>query len=220
MDPRTPYPYTRELSAATKVAGTIACIGWGSLIHNPGTLPCRGAWKFDGPMLPIEFARESASQAITLVISPASPRVRTCWTVLDIPDVDSARQALGLREYPAAKAKWIQDYIGFSDATAKLSFGLEADTITSWLESRGLSGAVWTNLPCKFNQQNGVMPTAEQVVTYLESLKGPAREAAEVYVRSAPAQIDTPYRRLIADKLGWTALTQVPPMALNPGEGL
>jgi nitroreductase len=46
----------------------IACLGWGSLIWKPENLPIIGEWKNDGPMLPIEFSRESGGQRITLVI--------------------------------------------------------------------------------------------------------------------------------------------------------
>ena len=46
------------------------------------------------------------------------------------------------------------------------------------------------------------MPTAEQVIAYLRALDGEDRQKAEEYVRKAPAQIDTPYRRLIAQELG------------------
>jgi len=158
-------------------------------------------------LLPIEFARESANRSITLVICPQAPRVQTCWALLDVKNINEARDALGLREYPSARPKWIQEFIGYSEGANKPSFGLEADTIGRWVTSLGLAGAVWTNLPCKFQQTNGLMPTGKQVVDYLRSLQGESRDTAEAYVRKAPAQVDTPYRRLIEKELGWTTLS-------------
>lgn len=192
----------------TETTHAIACIGWGSLVHSPGSLPCNDDWRFDGPMLPVEFARESADGRITLVICPDAPRVQTCWIPLNVSSIEAGRHALGLREYPAAGAKWIQANIGFSNRSVGTSFGLEAGTISKWVEALGLKGAVWTNLPCKFNQVSGTLPSAEQVIDYLRSLQGGKRDAAEAYVRNAPAQIDTPYRRLIAQELGWTVLSR------------
>lgn len=182
----------------------IACIGWGSVVHSPGHLRLRGGWHYDGPLLPVEFARESGGKRITLVLCPGVPRVRTCWTLLNVPDIESAKQGLGLREYRDATPKWIRENIGFWDHATGTSFGLEADTIVAWAKERGLAGVVWTNLSCKFNQRNGVMPTAEQVIVHLRALDGEDRQNAEEYVRKAPPQIDTPYRRLIAQELGWT----------------
>ena len=37
---------------------TIVCLGWGSLVRDPGELPMRGNWQTAGPSLPIEFARK------------------------------------------------------------------------------------------------------------------------------------------------------------------
>jgi len=45
---------------------TIACLGWGSLIWSPRTLPVSGDWHTDGPHLPIEFSRQAADGRITL----------------------------------------------------------------------------------------------------------------------------------------------------------
>lgn len=47
------------------------------------------------------------------------------------------------------------------------------------------------------------MPTGEEVVGLLRALDAAKRPEAEGYVRQAPAQIDTPYRRLIERELGW-----------------
>jgi hypothetical protein len=182
----------------------IACIGWGSLVHTPGSLQICGTWHYDGPYLPVEFARESGGRRITLVLCPGVPRVRTCWTLLDLPDIDSAKQNLGLREYREATQNWIRENIGCWERASGIAYGVEAETIASWARERDLAGAVWTNLPCKFNHRNGVMPTAEQVIAYLRALKGEDRQKAEEYIRMAPAQIDTPYRKMIAQELGWT----------------
>ena len=69
-----------------------------------------------------------------------------------------------------------------------------------------LDVAVWTSLPCGFKgkSRRGVMPRGDKVVAHLRALEGKERESAERYVRRAPAQIDTPYRRLIAQELSWT----------------
>jgi len=65
---------------------------------------------------------------------------------------------------------------------------------------------VWTNLPPKFGGIDGRIPTESEVVAYLQALEGEARAAAEKYVRRAPRQIATAYRRAIERALGWTPI--------------
>jgi hypothetical protein len=50
--------------------GAIAVIGWGSLIWCPGILRTKSRWHSDGPALPIEFARISGDNRLSLVIHP------------------------------------------------------------------------------------------------------------------------------------------------------
>jgi len=170
---------------------------------NPGTLPRLGGWHRDGPMLRVEFARESAGRKITLVICKNVPEVQTLWTLLDVEDIATARQKLGLREYDAAKPKWIEANIGFWDRSSGTSHGEGATAIAAWAEARDLEGVVWTNLECGFQASRGVMPSGEEVLAHLRALEGAERAAAEDYVSQTPHQVDTTYRKLISAELNW-----------------
>jgi len=181
-------------------ASTIACLGWGSLIWDPQELPCRGGWSDDGPLLPIEFARESGGDRITLVICEVSVRVRALWTLLDALDIQTARQKLAARE--GIKGRIDLD-IGFWERASGKAHGLQSETIATWAARQDLDGVVWTNLPCGFRNSREVMPSADAVVAHLRALDATKRPKAEEYVRRAPMQIATPYRRSIEKELGW-----------------
>ena len=183
----------------------IACIGWGSLVWRPGGLPLRGSWCEGGPALPVEFARHSENKRITLVICPGRSRVPTRWAILDVPDIRAAKRALAVREWDRAlkNPRWIEENIGSWERTSDARHGLDADAVAAWASAQGLAGAVWTSLPCKANAVNGMMPSEEEVIHTLRSLEGKERDLAEEYVRKAPREVDTPYRRRIARDLGW-----------------
>jgi hypothetical protein len=117
-------------------------------------------------------------------------------------DLDEAKEALRKREgIPEENRK---QHVG------AWSRGGEAPRmlidLPLWAEPRGVNSVIWTALPRKFSNVNGSedRPTVDQVVGYLKSLTGEKRERAEKYVRCAPLQIDTPYRRRIEAELGWT----------------
>jgi len=74
-----------------------------------------------------------------------------------------------------------------------------------WASDRSIQGVIWTALPARFNGAED-WPAGVNVVKYLAGLTGNARDNAERYIRYAPRQIDTAYRRTIESALGWTAL--------------
>jgi hypothetical protein len=76
--------------------------------------------------------------------------------------------------------------------------------LPGWAEAREIDSVLWTALPPKFHGESGRVPSAEEVVSYLGALTGEARAEAERYIRRAPRQIDTPYRRRIEAALNWT----------------
>ena len=76
----------------------IACIGWGSLVRDQRDLPVVGDWRNDGPMLPVEFARESGGRRLTLVICDGVQPVQTYWCLLNVSDLSNAVSKLAKRE--------------------------------------------------------------------------------------------------------------------------
>ncbi len=173
---------------------TIACVGWGSLPSKPGGLPVLGTWNNDGPNLPVEFARHSSDDRVTLVIVPGRPLVPTLWIALDCKNVNEARRALARRE------RTKDHRIGIW--SAEDTKGRCSDVIGEWAEQTALTGVVWTDLPPKWNDTDGEVPSVEQLLEF--SRKQGSGSEAEKYVRRAPRQIDTEYRRQIAIVLGWT----------------
>jgi hypothetical protein len=183
---------------------TIACLGWGSLVWDPRELAIQRQWFDDGPLIHVEFVRQSQDGRITLVLAQTESPVRSLWAVMDAADLASAKKELRKREGIPEKNEGM--HIGawsVGDPSPALIPGL-----AEWAVARGIAHVVWTNLPPKFNGAE-TTPSAEQVVQYLASLTGAQREVAERYVRFAPRQIDTAYRRRIEAALQWTARNAV-----------
>ncbi|GHF70010.1 hypothetical protein [Seohaeicola zhoushanensis] len=177
----------------------IVCLGWGSLIWNPGDLPIKGGWQADGPVLPLEFARQSGERHITLVVCESGTPCTCLWAELDVPDVEAARSALKTRErLPSTRnaAYW-------SPGDRSDHFG--GEIIEAWAIGRKLDGVVWTGLPPKSpaTEKNHDFPSADVVLEHLKALDGEARVKAEEYVRRAPPKVRTPYRTRIEAELDW-----------------
>src|SRR6266542_38670 len=192
-----------EVSLGTRGPAMIACLGWGSLIWDARGLPIQARWFEDGPFLPIEFARQSSDGRLTLVIVPGTSPVRSLWASFSVETVDEAREALRQREgIPEPHAKThISDWVPSSGSRNSITA-----EIGTWAHRMALDAVVWTSLPPKFENRENVVLTVEQAVEYLRGLPHEKWRYAERYVRRAPAQIDTPYRRRVEREFGWTPL--------------
>jgi hypothetical protein len=130
-----------------------------------------------------------------LVIDHEAPPVRVLWNELAVSSVPEAVAELRQRE--DTKTSWI----------GRWSTNLYcADAINDWARDRKFEGVVWSAMPPKFHGENYLRPSKAEAIDYLAQLNGEERQNAEDYVRKAPAQIETPYRRAIQETLGWTPL--------------
>jgi hypothetical protein len=172
----------------------IVCLGWGSLIWDPRTLLIKGEWQNDGPVLPVEFVRQSQDGRLTLVIDSLSKPISVCWVQMDVRKLSEAVENLTVREGTSSKkiGRWPNE--GDDDHSIKIG---------KWAESKKISAVVWTALGPKFSEKNDCRPSRDEALAYLSSLTGEQRRLAKLYIEKAPPQIDTDYRRAIKAALGW-----------------
>ena len=174
----------------------IACLGWGSLIRCPGCLPV-GQWKCDGPYVNVEFVRQSKGDRLTLVLYSNAEPMRSYWACMIVDSLEDAVKRLADRESttPRNIKRWST---GDKDPPNIASLG-------SWAYGRCIDHVIWTALGPKFDRKNGRAPTEDEAIAYLRKLKDEGKAyRAEEYVRRAPAQIRTAYRRRIEHCLQWT----------------
>jgi len=180
----------------------IACLGWGSLIWDPRELPVQGRWFEDGPMLPVEFGRQSSDGRLTLVLVPTTPLIRSLWAPFSVDTIAAAREALRKRE--GVLKQNLEKHIAVWQASDQHDSSPAG--ISTWARSLHIDAVVWTALPPRFSGEENRVPTADDAVAYLRQLSHEQRRHAERYVRMAPRQVDTPYRRRFQLDLGWTPI--------------
>lgn len=174
----------------------IVCLGWGSLIWSPRSLPASGAWNPDGPQLPVEFSRVASDKRLTLAITPGAPPITVLWARLAVPTLDSAIAALAEREGCSRES------IGFW-SEAQSSGHPHSAEIARWARDREAKAVVWTALRPGVPGQRGTPLGSAEVLAHLAGLQGAERERAEEYIRKAPRQTSTPFRSQIERRFGW-----------------
>ncbi|MBC8371307.1 MAG: hypothetical protein H8E25_15000 [Planctomycetes bacterium] len=171
------------------------CLGWGSLVWDPRDLPIIGDWHQDGPSLRLEFSRVSMDGRLTLVLDPTGLLVPSLWCCLNVQDMQHAVEVLASREgIPLANAG---SHIGRWSA----DLGGDDSEIAKWAEDKQVAGVVWTNLPPKFDNENGRVPSCDEALNYLSSLDSKSLIKAKEYVLNTPAQIQTKNRTQIEKML-------------------
>ena len=178
---------------------SIAVVGWGSLISFPGELGLQSLWHRDGPLLPIEFARISGGDRVTLVIHPSARIQQTLWALASAGDMNQVRDNLREREGTPLRLIHTASFDGcFSDGVADC----ERESLSTWLRQHPyLSGCVWTGLTSNWERERNCNYSPADVVRYLRGLDDPSR--AREYVQNTPSQIATEARAAIRDELGW-----------------
>ena len=179
----------------------IACLGWGALIWDARELPLNATWNEDGPLLPIEFARESADGRITLVLIDSHNTVRSLWALMDVENIGDAKIALAKRE--GITDKNIKYSIGFWDKSSNDSHGHSSSEIEVWAKKMNLDGVVWTNLKYGLKQSRAEMPEYSHILSHIQNLSPERSAVAESYVKKTPVQVNTEYRAKLEADLNW-----------------
>lgn len=178
----------------------IACIGWGSLIWNPGSLLIQREWFNDGPILPVEFVRQSQDGRLTLVLHKESTPVRTLWSMMATDQLEAAIESLRIREGISKGKK--DSCIGIVTKEGMTNDELQL-IIQQWIIQNDLDAAIYTDLPPKFGGEDNRAPSIAEAITYLQGLHINTFSLAREYVERTPNQVDTVYRRAFEKEFNW-----------------
>jgi hypothetical protein len=177
----------------------IAILGWGSLLWEEsqrGFDEQHEGWRFDGPVLKLEFSRKSESRlnALTLVIDPIHGQ--ECQVAYALSKRASPQEAIADL---CAREKTRERNIGCSFADGSRRQGRDAnliDVILLWAKEKSIDVVLWTDLPGSFDN----VPKNEFVtaaVNHVQQLTRKGKVMAAEYVWRAPDLVDTPLRRAL-----------------------
>ncbi|WP_244818597.1 hypothetical protein [Caballeronia sp. Lep1P3] len=178
----------------------VVCVAWGSLLWDLKGFPIVGEWQEGGPLLPLEFARHSDGEIVSLVLMEDGPLQPTFWAPVAVETLDAAREALREREDVRNHAT---EWVGSIPQPNGIDY-LHSEAMAAWLKSNGADAVVWTALPPKSRDRNGRLPSVDEAVQYLHSLTDDDWSRAESYIRHSPPGLRTPFRERFESVFGWT----------------
>lgn len=180
----------------------IAVLGWGSLLweNRPDFDNQHDSWRFDGPMLQIEFSRVSSSRhdALTLVIDPVhGTQLQVAYARSKRADPEDAICDLRSREGTT------RSNIGFYFADNSRRQHRDpnvAQSIATWAREKKFHVVVWTDLISNFEDVRGEPFSHDAALTHVQSLDDIGRSSAAEYIWRAPTFVDTPLRRVLQEQ--------------------
>jgi hypothetical protein len=179
---------------------TIVILAWGSLIWDdkwPEFDKQRWDWLKDGPILPLEFSRVSASRdkALTLVIDTVDGKDCTVmYAQSKRANPDDA--IVDLRDREGTMMKHMGFY--FAKDPARKCVPLVPPSIPVWASSKKIEVVIWAGMPSNFSEKNAVKAgtkfSDEAAVAHLQNITPKGKAAAAEYVWRAPELVVTPLR--------------------------
>jgi hypothetical protein len=145
-------------------------------------------------MLPIEFAKISSGNRLTLVIKPEFDLVQTLWAMSSCKTLEEARHNLMERE--GSDDINSTGYYNFCDNT--FSIRRVADDILEellrWNGMKNFDAVIWTDLGPNFFNRTRREFTIQNVVTFLNNLPASEYADAKQYILNTPIQVQTRFR--------------------------
>lgn len=185
--------------AAAEANPKIAILGWGSLIWDDGWPAFdkeRHAWQADGPTLPLEFSRVSASRdgALTLVIDQQhGAPCRSMYALSRRANPDDA--IADLRDREGTSMRLMGYYFRDKSRAGQV---LVPETIPQWAEDAKIDVVVWAGMPSNFKEKSalkkGTAFSVDAAIAHLQGLTARGKAAAATYVWRAPDLVQTPLR--------------------------
>jgi hypothetical protein len=177
----------------------IVILGWGSLLWDAHLEfdSTHGSWESEGPRLPLEFSRVSASRggALTLVVDHQSGV--TCTSVFSVSTRKHPDDAIA--DLPCREGTTLEN-IGycFPKEGRKRSHNPQTlAAIEPWAREKYHDVVIWTDLISNFATKSTfkVAFTVPNAIAHLQALPTDAKAKAAEYIWRAPSFIDTPLRR-------------------------
>jgi hypothetical protein len=186
----------------------IAVIAWGSLIWDPRELQVVGAFKPNGPILPLEFARISKDGRLTLAFTKkygtpcktysARSKFNAIGDAVDNLYLRETGKPLNMAEFSKNNNKY-PEAVSWYIRGSKCPNEAQYKTMKAWLEQRNMSdydAVIWTSLKMKFYDKAKTTFSPKNAIRYLRKLTPEERARAIEYIDNAPPEIRTHVRAL------------------------